>query len=180
MYDNFEQNDELELDLQRILTALMNRSWLIGLVAVVCAVLAFLGTLFLVTPQYQSSAMFYVNNNDLSLGEASVSISSSDLSASRSLIKSYIVILKTRETLNDVIDYSGAKVTYGQLKGMISAASVDSTEIFQVVVTSPDPKQARDLADAIAYVLPKRISSIIDGTSAKVVEAAVQPVSPSP
>ena len=179
MYDNFEQNDELELDLQRILTALMNRSWLIGLVAVVCAVLAFLGTLFLVTPQYQSSAMFYVNNNDLSLGEASVSISSSDLSASRSLIKSYIVILKTRETLNDVIDYSGAKVTYGQLKGMISAASVDSTEIFQVVVTSPDPKQARDLADAIAYVLPKRISSIIDGTSAKVVEAAVQPVSPS-
>ena len=179
MYDNFDQNDELELDLQRIITALMNRSWLIGLVAVVCAVLAFLGTFFLITPQYQSSAMFYVNNNDISLGEASVSISSSDLSASRSLIKSYIVILKTRETLNDVIDYSGANVTYGQLKGMISAASVDSTEIFQVVVTSPDPKQARDLADAIAYVLPKRISSIIDGTSAKVVEAAVQPVRPS-
>ena len=180
MYDNVtERNEEIEIDLQRLFSALMNRAWLIGLVAVVCAVVTFLGTVFLITPQYESSAMFYVNNNDLSLGEASLSISSSDISASRSLIKSYIVILKTRETLNDVIDYSGENLTYSQLKGMISAASVDSTEIFRVVVTSPDPKQAQELADAITYILPKRISSIIEGTSAKVVDSAVLPVRPS-
>ncbi len=180
MYDNAtEKNEEIEIDLQRLFGALMNRAWLIGLVAVICAVVTFLGTVFFITPQYEASAMFYVNNNDLSLGEASLSISSSDISASRSLIKSYIVILKTRETLNDVIDYSGEAITYAELKNMISAASVDSTEIFRVVVTSPDPKQAQELADAIAYILPKRISSIIEGTSAKVVDSAILPVQPS-
>ena len=180
MYENAtEKNEEIEIDLQRLIGALLNRAWLIGLVAVVCAVAMFLGTLFFVTPMYQSSAMFYVNNSDLSLGEASLSISSADISASRSLIKSYIVILKTRESLNDVIDYSGVDRTYGELKGMISAASVDSTEIFRVVVTSPDPKEAQEIADAIAYILPKRIASIIEGTSAKVVDSAVLPSSPS-
>ena len=179
MDEKILQNDEIEIDLQRLFAALVNKSWLIGLVAVLFAVVTFLGTVLFVTPQYQSAAMFYVNNNNLSIGEASVSISSSDISASKSLVKSYIVILKTRETLNDVIDYSGVDRTYGQLKGMVSASAVDSTEIFQVVVTSEDPAEAEKIADAIAHILPKRISSIIEGTSAKVVDSAVMPTKAS-
>lgn len=174
-----EKNDEIEIDLQRLLGALLKRSWLIGIVAVVVAVAAFLGTYFFITPQYQSSAMFYVNNSSLSLGDMSMSIESSDITASRNLVKSYIVILRTRETLNMVVDYAGVKRTAGQVRNMISAAAVDNTEIFQVVVTSPNPEEAKKLADAIAYVLPKRIGSIIEGTSAKVVDSAVRPVNPS-
>ena len=49
---------------------------------------------------------------------------------------------------------------------------IDGTEVFQVVVTSEDPKEAEEIANAIAYILPNRIKSIIDGTSAKVVESA--------
>ena len=172
-------NDEIEIDLQRLFRALLGNWWLVTIVAIVCAAVTFLGTFFFVTPLYQSSAMFYVNNNNLSLGDTSVSISSSDISASKSLVKSYIVILQTRETLNDVIDYAGVDRTYSQVKGMISAGSVDSTEIFKVIVTSPDPAEAEKIADAIAYILPKRITSIIEGTSAKVVDSAILPSSPS-
>lgn len=173
------KNDEIEFDLQRLVGALVKKGWLIGIVAVVCAVAMFFGTLFFIAPKYQSSAMFYVNNNSLSIGEASLSITSSDISASRGLVKSYIVILNTRESLNDVIDYAGVDRTYGELKQMISAEAVDSTEIFQVVVTSTDPAEAEEIADAIAYILPKRIASIIEGTSAKVVDSAVLPARPS-
>lgn len=174
-----QQNDEIEIDLQRLIGALLNKAWLIGLVAVVCAVVTFLGTFFFITPEYQSAAMFYVNNSSVSLGDASLSISSADISASKSLVNSYIVILKTRESLNDVIDYAGVDRTYSQVKNMISAAAVNSTEIFQVVVTSTDPQEAEKIADAICYILPKRISSIIEGTSAKVVDSAVLPSRPS-
>lgn len=174
-----QQNDEIEIDLQRLFKALLDKAWLISIVAIVCAVVTFLGTLLFVTPEYQSTAMFYVNNSSLSLSEATLSISSADISASRGLVKSYIVILNTRESLNDVIDYAGVDRTYSELKSMISAEAVDSTEIFQVVVTSEDPQEAEKIADAIAYILPKRISSIIEGTSAKVVDSAVLPVGPS-
>ena len=175
------QNDEIEIDLSRLIAALMDKSVLIGIVAVVCAVLTFLGTYFFVTPLYQSKAKFYVNNSSLSsLGEAALSsISSADISASRGLVKTYIVILNTRETINDVIDYAGVDRTYGQVKGMITAEAVNGTEVFEVVVTSPDPNEAEKLANAIAYILPNRIKDIIDGTSAKVVEAAVVSSSPS-
>ena len=180
MYDNMtDKNEEIEIDLMRLVRALVGKAWLLGIVAVVCAVAVFFGTLFFITPKYQSTAMFYVNNNALSLGETTLSITSSDISASRSLVNTYIVILNTRESLNEVIDYAGISRTYAQLKKMISAEAVDSTQVFQVVVTSEDPAEAEKIADAIAYILPKRISSIIEGTSAKVVDSAVLPAGPS-
>ena len=173
--NNFQKNNEIEIDLGRVLRAVMDRAWIVILVTVLCAVLFFGATFFLVTPQYEASAKFYVNNSSFSMGDASLSISSGDLTTSRKLVDSYIVILNTRETLNDVIDYAGVNRSYGEIRGMISAGSVNETEIFKVSVTSPDPKEAEKIANAIAYILPKRIGTIIDGTSAKVVEAAVVP-----
>ena len=172
-------NEEIEIDLRRIVEAVWKKAWLVVLAAVVGAVASLLVTVCAITPQYQSAAMFYVNNSSLSVGDASFSISSGDLSTSRNLVESYIVILNTRESLNDVIDYAGVNRTYKEVKEMLSAAAVNETEIFEVVVTSPDPEEAEKIANAIAYILPKRISSIIEGTSAKVVDAAVVPVRPS-
>lgn len=166
-----------EIDLRQLLTGLLKKSWIIVLVSVLCAILTFLGTYYLVTPQYKSSTMFYVNNNTLSVSD--ISLSSSDLTVRQKLVDSYIVILKSRESLLEIIDYAGVNMSPSTLKGMISASSVNSTEIFQVVVTSPDPYEAKKLADAIAYVLPSRIGDLIENTSAKVVDSAVVPTSSS-
>ena len=180
MIDNErEKNEEIEIDLGRVFRAIMDRAWLVAVVAVLCAVLTFVGTFFFITPEYESSAMFYVNNSNLSLGDASVSISSGDLTTSRNLVDSYIVILNTRETLVDVIDYAGISRTYKEVRKMLSASAVNETEIFQVTVTGTDPQEAERIANAIAYILPKRIGTIIDGTSAKVVDAAIVPTKPS-
>ena len=174
-----EKSGEMEIDIQRLAGEVWRKFWVIILASVLGAVITFLGTYYLITPQYQSSAMFYVNNKAISVGGASVSLESGDITAAKSLVDSYIVILQTRESLNDVIDFAGVDRTYSELQGMITAAAVNSTEIFEVVVTSPDPQEAEKIADAIAYILPKRISSIIEGTSAKVVDNAVTPVRPS-
>ena len=174
-----QMNEEIEIDFGRVFRAIMDKAWLVAIVAVLCAVIAFAVTLFFITPQYESAAMFYVNNSNLSLGDTSVSISSGDLSTSRNLVDSYIVILNTRATIVDVIDYAGVSRTYKEVKKMISSEAVNETEIFQVTVTSPDPEEAERIANAVAYILPKRIGTIIDGTSAKVVDAAVVPTKPS-
>lgn len=177
--NNLEYSDEMEIDIQRLLGAVLKRIWVVILACVVGAAVALGGTLLFISPKYQSSAMFYVNNSNISVGDVSVSMSSGDLSTSRGLVKSYIVILNTRETLVDVIDYSGVDRKVTELEEMIEAEAVDSTEIFKVTVTSDDPNEAQKIADAVAYILPKRIGTIIDGTSAKVADAAVVPVKPS-
>ena len=168
-----------EIRMQRLLSVLLHKSWILALSAVVCAALTLVGTMFLITPKYQSSAMFYVNNASLSLGGTSVSIESGDIIAGRELVESYIVILNTRETARDIIDYAGVDRSRTELQKMISAAPVNSTEIFEVVVTSEDPEEARAIAHAITQVLPKRIDGIIDGTSAKVVDSPEVPANPS-
>ena len=99
--------DEFDIDLGRIFRSVLDRSWLVAIVAVLCALIVFVGTFFFVTPKYEAAAMFYVNNNSLSVADASFSISSGDLSTSRNLVKSYLVILNTRETLDSVLDYAG-------------------------------------------------------------------------
>lgn len=179
MKENLEYNDELEIDLQRLVNAVLKKIWMVILACVLGAAVALVGTLLFISPKYQSSAMFYVNNSNISVGDVSLSMSSGDLSTSRGLVKSYIVILNTRETLVDVIDYAGVDRKVAEIAGMIEAEAVDSTEIFKVTVTSDDPHEAQKIADAISYILPKRIGTIIDGTSAKVADAAVVPAKPS-
>lgn len=179
MEEQRKSNDEVaEVNFERLLNAVLNKAWVIGLVAVLGALIMMAVTFFFITPLYQSSVMFYVNNNAISVS-TSLSIDSGDISASKSLVNTYIVILNTRETLVEVIDYSGADRSYADLKDMIQAESVDETEVFRVVVTSSNPTEANQIADAIAYILPKRISSIVEGTSAKIVDSAIVPSRPS-
>ena len=180
MSEQINKNEEVnEVNLKRLLDTVLRRAWLVILAAIVGAVVSFGGTCFFVTPLYESTAMFYVNNNSISVGEASLSISSADITASKSLVDTYIVILNTRETMTDVMDYAEVNRSYSEIVDMIEAEAVNDTEIFQVTVTSPDPAEAEKLANSIAYILPKRISSIVEGTSAKIVDSAVIPSEPS-
>ncbi len=176
---NTKKREGEELNLQQLLDALVHRLWLIVLVSVLCAALAFGVTFYFITPLYQSSAMFYVNNSSLSFGDASLSISSGDITAAKSLVNTYIVILNSNETLQAVNERAGTGYSTNELKTMISASSVNSTEIFEVVVTSPDPAEAQALAAAIKDELPKRIDTIIDGSSVEIVDSPRMPKAPS-
>lgn len=164
---NRETLDEFEIDPSRTLRAVVGKLWLIALVSVACGLLVFAVTSWLVPPEYRSGAMFYVINHE----PDSDGISSGDLSASRSLVESCIVILNTRETLNAVIEAAGSDLTSARLADMLSAGAVNGTEILRVAVTSPDPLEAERLAKAVAVVLPKQIGGIMEADTLKLVES---------
>lgn len=163
------------IDLLHLAQVLWKNAIVIVLVGLICGGAAFLGTKAFVTPLYDSQALLYVNNTNLSLGGSKVSISTAELSAAKSLVDTYTVILKTRMTLEEVIEKSGVNYTYEQLSKMVTAASVNGTEVFYVNITSPDPAEAELLANTIALVLPDKIASIVDGSSVRIVDYAVQP-----
>lgn len=168
-----EKKDYAELDLFRLAKALWHRAWAIVLTMLLGGTAAFLCTYFLMTPLYKSSALMYVNNSSLTVGSTSVSLA--DLSASKTLVDTYIVILETRLTLNEVIRQAELSYSYEELRDMITAAPVNSTEIFEISVTSPSPAEAERIANTIAKVLPEKISEIVDGSSVRTVDFAVQP-----
>lgn len=165
----------MEIDLIQLVKVLWQRIWVIAVATIVCGALALSYAAFLITPKYEASALMYVNNSALSLGNTKVSLS--DLSAAQSLVETYIVILKTRTTLEDVIERADLDYSYEQLRGMISAEPVDSTEVFAITVTSADPNEAEKIANTIANLLPEKISDIVEGSSVRIVDHAVVPSS---
>ncbi|MBO5879550.1 MAG: hypothetical protein J6Q68_03255 [Clostridia bacterium] len=168
-----EGEQEIIIDWRHLLIALLKKSWLILLTGVLCAIMMIAYTMFFVTPKYASSVMLYVNNKSLHLGNVDFSISASDLSASQSLIDTYIVILRNRTTMEEVAEEAGVDYHYSKLLGMISTSKVEGTEVFKVTVTSEDPHEAAHIANCIANILPARIADIIDGSSMKVVDSAI-------
>lgn len=170
-----QQKDYMEIDLMRLLKAMWHKAWMIAVCTVIGAVIAFTYVTLAITPLYQARVLMYVNNNAVSLGSASVSLSAGDITLAKNLVSTYSVILKTRMTLEEVIERANLDYSYEQLVNMVSASSVNNTEVFQIVVTSPSPEEAKLIANTIAEVLPDKIANIILDKSAKVVDYAVTP-----
>ena len=170
------------VDVLHIVKTLWKRVWMIAFVGLLSAVIGFSIAAFAITPTYESYVKLYVNNSSFSLGNTNFSISSSELTAAQSLVKTYGEILDSRSTLERIIKKSNVEYSWKELSKKIECTSSNGTEIMRVTVTSEDPYEASRIANTIAEILPTRISEIIDGASMEVVDSAVpdlQRVAPS-
>lgn len=170
---------EGSIDLLKIARALWKNILLIALVALLFGAAAFGNTAFRVQPTYQSTVSLFVNKTSVNIGSTSISAMASETPASSSTVSIYLYILKSRTTLEEVIQEAGLSYSPGALSGMISSKTINGTSAFEVTVTSSNPSEAELIANTIAKVLPDRISEIVDGTSVRVVDYAIIPTSRS-
>ena len=174
-----EKSQNLEIDLKHLASVVLRRAWIILLVGVLLAATAFSYACFFVTPTYSSSAKLYVNNT---YETSSGVYSPAQLVAAQYLAETYMVIMQSRSVLEQVQQKTGLPYSQTQLKNMITAASINETEVFQVTVTCTNYQHAAKIANAITEVLPDAISAVVDGSSVRVVEHAIEnpnPVGPN-
>lgn len=170
-----EKETGVELNMQELLMAYL-RKWKLIVVCVVLAAAIALGlTVSLVTPMYRAGIKVYVNNRTVTQDKESTS--SGDLSASIYLVKGYMIVAESDSILEIVADKLDGEYTVAELKSAITTVDVEDTVMFYLYVTLPDPVEAARVANTVAEVIPVEIPSIIDGTSAKVVDTAKVPSS---
>jgi len=178
MREKFNENrDGVEIDLQKLLFAYLQRWWVILLCAVAVGAAAFGVTKCFITPMYQSSVMIYVNN--LRSDQQVDGITSSNLSTSQKLVGTYVNIIKSDTVLEKVADASGMDITASGIRKIMSAGQVQETELFRVIITHPDPAVAAQLANAVAEVAPAEIEEFVEGSSTKIIDYAKVPANPS-
>lgn len=173
-----ENRDMVEINLKRILFVLWKRIWIVILTGVVFGALSMSYALFFITPTYSAKTQMYVNNNYV----GSPGFSSSQIAAAMSLADTYMVIMQSHNVLDEVVQRTGLHYSYNQIKGMISAAAINDTEVFEVRVTCANYQHAAIIANTIADVLPDKIASVVEGSSVRVVDRAVEnpiPVGPN-
>ncbi len=185
-----EQKQEDTIDLLKLCKVLLEKIWLLIIVAVLFAAVAFVYTRTMIKPEYQATSKLYVfNKSDFG---SSGAVSSSDISTSKVLVNTYIVVLQSDSVLGQVVDtiseyqgkegfeYLGSKpYTTKQLRSMISAGSINNTESFSVTVKAHDPYEAKFINDAILYFLPDEIIRVVKAGAVEIIDKASIPSLPS-
>ena len=157
-----QENVYATIDLRDYGRLLLKRIWIIVLCVVLLGAATFVYTKVAVDPMYEARISVYVNNSSQ---KGSSYVSSSDLAVAR--------------VLDQVIQKTGINAKASQLRGLIDAEPVNETEMFQVVVTTPNAQLSADLANTIAEVAPGVIAEIIEGSSAKIIDFAKVPENPA-
>lgn len=184
------QKQEDTIDLLKLFKVLINKLWLLIIVAVLFAVASYSVTKTMIKPEYEATSKLYVfNKSDFG---SSGAVSSSDISTSKVLVNTYIVVLQSDSVLGQVVDtiseYQGKEgfeylgtepYTTKQLRGMISAGSINNTESFSVTVTANDPYEAKFINDAILYFLPDEIIRVVKAGAVEIIDKASIPTAPS-
>ena len=167
--------NEETIDLLQLAAALWKTAWAIALTAAVFGIAALLYTVIFIKPLYKTEALMYVNSSNISVGNTKLSISQAELNAAQTLVDTYIVIMNTRTTMEDVIKEADLTYTPEELSKMVFAKGINSTGAFEVTVTSTSPSEAELIANTIAKLLPDRIAEIVDGSSVRIVDYAIIP-----
>lgn len=168
------QIQENEIDLKEIFFVLLRKAWLILLVGILFAAGAGFYTKKYITPQYQSTSMLYV------LGKSITSLA--DIQIGSQLTNDYVIMIKSRPVVKQVIENLNMNLTYEQMVGKISINNPSNTRIIKITVTDADPFMARDIATEFANVSKKKMAEIMVTDEPTVVEEGSlneNPISPS-
>lgn len=157
-------DEEMEIDLGRLLFALKKKIWLIILTGLAVAFAAALYTQILVSPVYTSYSTMLVLTKETTL--ASVA----DLQLGSQLTKDYSVLIESRPVLEETIENLGLGMTYRELREMVEITNPEDTRILQLEVNHSDPETAKLLVDELANVSSVYIGDKMEVTPPKIIE----------
>ena len=152
--DNYD--DYLDIDLVELFYAILSRWTIILLTTVVLATLGYCYGRFVVTPVYSSNSALYVLSKSTSI------TSMADIQVGANLTNDYMVVIKGRPVLEQVIENLGLEMNYDTLKNKVSVTNESNTRILNISVRDHDIKLAKVIADEIANVSSSFISEKMD------------------
>lgn len=188
-----KQDDETEIDLGKLFKALVQRLPIILLVTLCFSAIGFSYGKYYLPLEYTSSTYMYVKNGDAS--EEKTAINQQDLMASKSLVETYIVILKNDTVVKQVgmnlvskfgvseiskcFTVKNGVISTAELKDAISMSADGDTEVLKISAQTKDPHVSAEICDIYAEVAPTFLIRIIGAGSVEVIGDAEVPQSPS-
>lgn len=174
---DYEENDEMTIDLMELFTLLWKRLPIILLCTLVTGAIGFAVNRFMLTPQYQATALMIVNTRQ----DTSANVTSDQINSATKLVDTYSIIIKSDTVLQQVINDLQLNLTYDELVEKVSVEAVNSTQVMQITVTDPNVEAARVICERITHVAPDVIVEAVEAGSVKVISQAAgdsEPVSP--
>lgn len=162
----YEDYEEVEIDIKELIGVVLKRLWIITIVAIATAILAFVASRYWMTPQYESTTKVYI----LSTQDNGERVTYSDLQAGGQLTKDYMSLVKSRPILEGVISDLNLDTTANALAEQINISSPDNTRIINITVRYNNPQAAKLIADSVRETSADHIKDIMDLEEVNIVE----------
>ena len=169
-FDN-KKSEDVEIDLTALLYRLLEKAHWILLTALIGAVLAGILVYRIITPVYQATSKIYIVGSDTTISLSDLQIGSNLAADYQEVFKNWHVHELVDKRLN--LDYN-----YSKLSSMISVSNPANTHVLYVSAKSPDPQEAKMIADAYAQVAREFIATKMDMREPNIFEEAMLPVRP--
>ena len=176
MEKQYDIDDEIEIDLRELLLELLAYWQLILISIILAGGIAFAVSKFMMVPKYQSTSELYVLTKSTSI------TSLADIQTGTSLTNDYIVVVKGRPVLEQVIQNLGLREDYKSLRGRVELNNPSNSRILEITVTDENPELAKTIADQIAKVSSAFIAEKMDQDPPTIIQngyADGSPVSPN-
>ncbi len=157
-------DDEEVIDLAQLFFELKKHLLMLILVTLLGGSLGFVISRFVLTPTYTSTSMIYVMSKETTL------TSLADLQIGSQLTQDYMVLVKSRTVMEDVVQKLGLPYDYATLRKKVSLDNPSNTRILNISVLDTDPKMAKQLADAVADSASSYIADIMEQDPPKIIE----------
>lgn len=173
------QVDEIEIDLREVFLILLGKLWLIILVGIFTAAIAFTFSQFVMEPVYESTTQIYILNK-----QENNTVTYSDVQLGTQLTKDYAELIESRYVLESVIEELQLKTVnpeldYDAMLKKITVTTPTDTRILAITVSDTDPVLAMDIANSIREAAAVHIKNVMDIEAVNVVDTANLPTEKS-
>ncbi|MBA2175349.1 capsular biosynthesis protein [Halobacillus locisalis] len=169
---------EETISLKEIFEVLKKRILMILGIAVGAAIISGLITFFVLTPTYQSSTQFIVNQSPEQQQTAAYDIN--DIRTNVELINTYNVIIKSPAILDRVTEELSLEKSAGSLASQIQVSNANQSQVVDVTVTDPDPALAVEIANTTVETFQEEIPTLMNVDNVNILSPAVATADPSP
>ncbi|MDC3423496.1 Wzz/FepE/Etk N-terminal domain-containing protein [Aquibacillus sp. 3ASR75-11] len=168
---------EETISLKEIVEVLKKRLLLIISLVIGAGLISALITYFVLTPTYESSTQFIVNQ---STEMRSTEFNVNDIRTNVELINTYNVIIKSPRILSEVAEELDLPLTSEQLSGKIQVASAQNSQVVTVTATDIDPETATAIANTTVETFQREIPQLMNVDNVKILSEADTPADPQP
>lgn len=158
------ENDEIQIDLLKLLYEFKKKIWFFVLIAILLGSVATAYSQYIIVPQYSSTAMLYVLTRETTL------TSLADLQIGTQLTKDYKVMVTSRPVLEEVISSLGLDMSYKVLREKITIGNPEDTRILTLTVKDSDPVRAKVLVNQVAVTAADYIGDLMEMVPPKIIE----------
>ncbi|MBQ9901050.1 MAG: polysaccharide biosynthesis tyrosine autokinase [Clostridia bacterium] len=187
---------EKKVSFNNVVNVVFSRYYIVILCTLLCGVVFFVASKFVLPKKYESYTTLYVKNSSESYNKENVNIN--DINASKSLAETYIEVLSSNSVMNQVIDGLGNThkkselvEVFGKKNGKIDIESVrkcftmsasNKTEVLKVSARTKEPQISAEMCNIVAAFAPEFLERIVGAGSVEVIDVAVtetEPVEPN-